>query len=80
MTLAILNIFTSFFTCGLLCDGINVVKVISLETIHWFIIMNIYSQSPLWIFQIYIALWNFYSFYLLIILSTCLILLVGYML
>ncbi|KAH0949818.1 hypothetical protein HN011_011632, partial [Eciton burchellii] len=24
MTLAILNIFTSFFTCGLLCDGINV--------------------------------------------------------
>jgi len=74
MILAILNIFTSFLACGLLCDGINIVKVIWLETIHWLIVVNIYPLSPLWIFQIYVALWNFYSFYLLIILSTMILL------
>jgi len=79
MTAAILNIFASFFTCGLLCDGINIVKVIWLETIHWFIIANTYLPNTVWIFQIYLALLNFYSFYLLMIFLTFLIILAGYL-
>ncbi|RLU18474.1 hypothetical protein DMN91_008831 [Ooceraea biroi] len=68
--IAILNILATLFSCGLLFDGVNHVKVALIEVCHWFIVQYCYSQNILWINKIYTVVWHFFMFYSWIIILT----------